>query len=123
MKTCLRWVIGDGKSINIYFDRWLRGKDNLCVDQEANDISRREERVCDFYMRGRKAWDETKIRNTFNNMDAEAILAVHISQSSTCDMIAWVHSSKGQYSVKLGYHHWQSHHATIRWVGKDMAPL
>lgn len=30
MKSGCRWVVGDGKSINIFYDRWLRGKENLC---------------------------------------------------------------------------------------------
>lgn len=60
-------------------------------------------KVCDFFLHGSKTWDEGKVRPSFTSNDAEAILATRIPQSSTRDMIAWVHSKDGQYSVKTGY--------------------
>ncbi|KAL8099085.1 hypothetical protein AgCh_031678 [Apium graveolens] len=69
-----------------------------------------DSKVCDFFLTGRKEYDEVKIRSTFNNSDAEAILSTHIPQSSTRDRIAWVHSKDGQYSVKSGYYQWQLNH-------------
>ena len=49
MKEGLRWVVGDGRSINIYEDRWLRGKPNCCVDQHGLHSSVRNMKVCDFF--------------------------------------------------------------------------
>lgn len=96
MKTGLRWVVGDGWSINIYNDRWLRGRANFCVERGINDIADREAKVCDFFLRDSRQWDENKVRNTFNPGDAEAILTVRIPQRSTGDRLTWIHSNNGQ---------------------------
>lgn len=67
-------------------------------------------KVCEFFMNGRKVWDESKVRATFNSTDADTILEIRIPQNSTRDRIAWVHSKDGQYSVRSGYHYWHLHH-------------
>lgn len=108
VKDGLRWVMGDGRSINIYQDRWLRGKPDYCVDQYTQQQAPRDTKVCDFLLKNQKAWDECKIRRTFNTVDAEAILAVRVSQCSTKDRVAWLHSINGRYSVSSGYHLWQT---------------
>lgn len=110
IKDGLRWVLGDGKTINIYTDRWLRGKDDFRVDQMGNWLPEENVKVSDFFLSDSKAWDERKIRNTFNNTDAEAILTTRTSQGSTEDRLAWVHSSSGQYTVRSGYQQWQLNH-------------
>lgn len=110
MKDGLRWVLDTGLNINIFSDRWLRGKDNFYVDQEEVRGLREDMKVSGFFISGSKTWDETKVRATFNGVDAEAILAVRIPQNGTSDRIVWVHSSNGQYSVKSGYHIWHKHH-------------
>lgn len=110
MNDGLRWVLEDGKAINILSDRWLKGKTNFCVDQSVAITSANCNKVCDFFIQGQKVWNEAKVRETFNSIDAEAILKNRIPQSSINDRLAWVHSSNGQYSVKTGYHRWQSQH-------------
>lgn len=76
IKGGLRWVIGDGKTINIKVDRRLRGKDSFCVDPGGGGSL--DSKVCDFFVQGKKEWDEVKVRATFNSNDAEAILATRI---------------------------------------------
>lgn len=49
MKEWYRWVLGDGQSINIHTDRWLREKENLCVDQDDNRRLGLDAKVCDFF--------------------------------------------------------------------------
>lgn len=112
MKNGLRWVLGDGRSINIYKDRCLKGKSNYCVDSGINNSVDQDVKVCDFFLGDSKQWDENRVKNTFSSNVVEAILAIRIPQRSTGDRIAWIHSSDGQYSVKSGYHYWHSNHAT-----------
>lgn len=75
--------------------RWLSGKSNYCVDRDVDNFAVRTEKVSEYFMGDRRAWDEIKVRNTFNNSDAEAILAVRIPQNGTRDRLAWVHSNDG----------------------------
>lgn len=106
MKEGLRWVLDNGHSINIFTDRWLRRKENFCVSQEETRHLRVDMKVSNFFVSGSKTWDENNVRNMFNVVGVKAILAVRIPQNVTLDMTVWVHSSNGQYSVKLGYHSW-----------------
>lgn len=113
VKDGLRRVMGDGRSIDVFQDRWLRGKPDYCVDQYTQSQANRHTKVCEFLLEDQKAWDERKIRSTFNTTDTEAILSVRVSQNSTKDRVAWLHSSNGQYSVKSGYYFWQTANSRV----------
>lgn len=49
IKKRLRWVLGDGKTINIDKDRWLKAKEGYCVDSSdmTNQLALRK--VCEFF--------------------------------------------------------------------------
>lgn len=106
IKKGLRWVLGDGQSINIYSDRWLRNKENLTEYQDELRPDQNS-KVCEFFLEGKKEWDVQKIRRNFNVEDTEAIIYTRIPQSATIDRLAWCHSYNGQYTVKSGYQQWQ----------------
>lgn len=112
----MRWVIGDGQSINIATDRWLRSKKDFCVDREQLDDQVLQKKVCDFFQENTRKWDEHKVRLHFNREDADAILSTRIPQGRTRDRIAWLHSSNGKYTVKSGYHQWCQSHLAIEEV-------
>ncbi|KAL8111232.1 hypothetical protein AgCh_019083 [Apium graveolens] len=109
LKTGLRWVLGDGQTINVRSDRWLRNKDDFCVDQSSTtaDMSTK---VCEFFRADLKSWDVTKVKACFNQADADAILSTRIPRTGTKDRVAWCHSSDGKYTVKTGYQWWHKNH-------------
>lgn len=88
-------MIGDGQNISISKDRWLRGKDNFCVDQDRCNPAVLDSKVCEFFGRDGKVWDVDKVRLNFYTEDANAILNTHIPQVCIKDRIAWVHSIDG----------------------------
>lgn len=49
LKKGLRWVIGDGKTICIGKDRWLKGKEGYCVDQGGCNNAALCSKVCDYF--------------------------------------------------------------------------
>lgn len=49
MKKGLRWVLGDGESINIGADRWLRSLNNFCVNPETTSDMAKQSKVCAFF--------------------------------------------------------------------------
>lgn len=115
-----RWVwmtvLGDVKMISIHTDKWLRGKEGFCVDQNNNHPLEVTAKVCDFFSVDSKSWNENKVRSTFNEDDSTVILTTRIPQNSTKDRIAWVHSNDGQYMVKSGYQQWHLSHIGEAWV-------
>ena len=113
MKSGLRWVLGDGQSILIKSDRWLRGARDFQVDQENMFVSD-SARVCDFFLENTSMWDTEKVKMYFSELDANAILNTRIPSMCIKDRIAWSHTSNGQYTVKSGYQQWHKSnvHAT-----------
>lgn len=109
MKMGLRWVLGDGQSINISADRWLRGKQVFRIDQH-NGVVNRNLKVCDFFLEDKKNWDVSKVTLNFNQIDAAAIINTRIPQNCTTDRVAWIHSSNGQYTTKMRYQQWHKNH-------------
>lgn len=88
-------MLGDGQSINISTDRWLRGKLDFCIDHH-NRVVNRNLKVCDFSLENKKEWDVSKVRLNFNQSDADAIINTRIPQNCAKDRVAWVHSSNSQ---------------------------
>lgn len=80
LKGGFRWVVGDGSSIKIYKDKWLRAKSDLCVfrgyEHESNDL-----RVKSLFLPDTRRWDEHYIRGIFNEEDAIAILSIPTSET------------------------------------------
>lgn len=101
----MRWVLGDGKTINITTDRWLKDKEDFCVNQVSTTVGLNS-KVCEFFKNDRKMCDEVKVRIHFSTNDANDILNTRIPYVCTKYMIAWIHSSNGQYTVKMGYQQW-----------------
>ena len=49
-------------------------------------------------------WYSEIIRANFHKKDANAILKISLSHRQASDVIMWLHTKKGVYSVKSGYH-------------------
>lgn len=106
LKKGLRWIVGDGESISVASDRWLRTKEDFSINKEQTSSQGLRWRVCDLFQENRRLWDENKIKLHFNDDDVEAILNTRIPPVSTRDRIAWVHSKDGKYTVRSGYYQW-----------------
>lgn len=102
LKQGFRWVVGDGKSINVGADKWIKRKEGHRVDGHClNSVSGLK--VCDLFVSGTKEWDVTKVHNLFSSSDAEYILAIHIPKNQFRDRLVWNYSMDGRYSAKTGY--------------------
>lgn len=102
-------MLGDGKSISVLTDPWLKSKANHLVENKNYTVSR-SAKVCQLFKHGALEWDEERIREVFDEVDATAIMQTRIPQNAAHDRVAWVHMKDGCYSVKSGYHVWQESH-------------
>ncbi|XP_074352234.1 uncharacterized protein LOC141691390 [Apium graveolens] len=103
MKKGLRWVLGDGDSINIGGDKWLRSSYDFCVNYIATSDLAKHSKVREFFKDNRREWDVEKVNLHFSPEDAAAIVNTRIPQGCTSDRSAWVHTSNGQYTVKSAF--------------------
>lgn len=105
-KKDFRWVMGDGRNTNVFEDPWLKSKLNFMVERGEYNMSL-STKVPHFLEPHMKKWNVNKVREVFEEIDAQAILKVSIPQHEACDRVAWVHTQEGIYSVKSGYQIWQ----------------
>lgn len=116
MKKGLRWVVGDGKSIKILEERWLRSMEDFCIDKNRviGDVTHLS--VSDFFLENTKTWDVNKLNSHFCSEDVAAIVKTRIPQRYTINRVAWTHSKNGKCTVKSGYFQWCQHHLAVNEV-------
>ena len=95
------WIVGDGKSINIWTDPLLS-----CSRREAPMGPPPEElvkyTVADLFLPNSVEWDRQKIHRILPQWE-DKILSIKTSALGAPDKLAWIHSKTGDYSTKSGY--------------------
>lgn len=93
--------MGDGKSLSVSTDAWLRAKEGHRIDEQyVNSVWGLK--VCDLFMSSSNEWDATKVHNLFSSRDAEYILVILVPKNQFQDRIVWIHALDGNYSAKIG---------------------
>jgi hypothetical protein len=97
-----RWSIGNGTSIKVMGEPWLRDKEQAWIPspqvQGVYNLT-----VNDLMHPNMKLWDKPKIESIFNSYVAKSILDIPLFNLIEEDKLIWVDSTHGQYSVRSGY--------------------
>jgi hypothetical protein len=100
-KGC-RWVVGDGRSVRVMEDTWVRGGQSWWVSspqrEEVHDMT-----VNQLLLEGERRWDVHKVKNLFSVEMAEKILSMNICQDVREDRLIWDGDKNGLYTVRAGY--------------------
>ncbi|CAN0878596.1 Putative ribonuclease H protein At1g65750 [Linum grandiflorum] len=98
----LCWKIGDGESIRVWGEPWLREPDSLFLDtpmpHQAEDL-----RVCDLFLPCRKEWDINMIEANFTTRDTTTILSLPVCSSTGMNRLIWHYNNNGIYTVRSAY--------------------
>jgi hypothetical protein len=97
------WQIGDGKSINIWEDRWINPQAGSIKWSKKPENSSLQ-RVSDLIDEETKCWKEQVTNQHFYPMEATQIYALPLTNTNSEDIISWYGTKDGNYSVKSGYH-------------------
>jgi ribonuclease HI len=102
------WLLGNGKDINIWEDRWLHpmGQNPTWTPKPSNTNL---EKVSDIINPSSNNWDSQTISQIFIPMEADRINQIPIPSPMEDDIISWQGTSNGLYTVKSGYN------AQIEW--------
>lgn len=97
----LAWRVGDGQSIRVWKDKWIR-------DEEGEGITTAcpeglNDQLVATLMTNEGQWNDIVIDSTFNQRDAHFIKAIPLSCISRKDSVFWTLSKCGPYSVKSAY--------------------
>jgi ribonuclease HI len=102
LKKGCKWIIGDGKSIDIWRDRWIHPQfgSTMWTKQPANTILHR---VCDLINNQNRCWNAQLIKHNFYPTEADQICSIPITNTDHDDIISWQGTKDGVYSVRSGY--------------------
>ena len=99
----LRWIIGNGRKVKIWTDRWIPTPNSFMVvsprPQNAENVL--VETLID---RELGQWNSDAVRNSFLSHEASTILSIPISQNLPDDAWVWAWTKNGIFSVKSAYH-------------------
>ena len=97
------WRVDDGSKIRVYMDKWiLNHRTNGVLNQMRGVDS--DWYVSDLIIQEQREWNCEVIKANFHGDDANAILRIPLIHRQTSNVIIWLHTKKGIYSVKSGYH-------------------
>jgi hypothetical protein len=101
MNGC-RWSIGNGTSIKVMGEPWLRDKESAWIPspqvQGVHNLT-----VNDLMCPNWKMWDKEKIESLFTLQIANRILDIPLFNMIEEDKLIWVDSMHSHYSVRSGY--------------------
>ncbi|RVW56574.1 hypothetical protein CK203_086747 [Vitis vinifera] len=109
-----RWRIGDGCSIDVWNNPWLRDAKSFKVETPIiHDLAHLK--VHDLWIHGCKEWDMELLGKIFSPRDAQAIASIPLSSKSLPDSLIWHWDNHGNYIMKSGYRiaRWLSLHGNL----------
>jgi hypothetical protein len=95
------WRIGTGSQVRIWRDNWLQRSDSLKVSGKKKETRLRW--VSELIKPDTRSWDEDTVRKYFYPHDAEAILAIKLTQRPSDDFVAWSMEDNGIFTVRSAY--------------------
>jgi hypothetical protein len=88
------WQIGDGKSINIWEDRWINPQAGSIMWSKKPENSSLQ-RVSDLIDEETKCWKEQVTNQHFYPMEATQIYALPLTNTNSEDIISWYGTKDG----------------------------
>ncbi|CAN0906682.1 Putative ribonuclease H protein At1g65750, partial [Linum grandiflorum] len=98
----IRWRLGDGASVKVFKDPWLRD-DHDCWVQALPEVGMEDIRVCELCIPGLHEWDEELLDELFTDRDVACIRRMQAPSGNEADGIIWQFSRDGRYTVRSAY--------------------
>ena len=102
IKNGTHWRVGDGESIQIFYDKWLPDPHFPRIQSPAAFFGT-DAKVSILIDKARKCWLDEAIDNNFLVHEARQIKAIPLSIRDVEDKLCWGSNMDGRYSVKAGY--------------------
>ena len=96
------WRVGDGSTIQVYWDKWLPGKFSSRIGSPQL-ATPGDAHVSSLIDQDTKTWDCAWIDHLFLPFEAEKIKAIPLCVTHQVDCLIWPRRRDGEYSVKTGY--------------------
>jgi ribonuclease HI len=102
LKKGCYWLVGNGKNINIWDDRWIspqEGNTTWSIKPTNSNL----EHVSDLINHTSQQWNTHLISQNFIPIEADNILKLPLTNTSDEDLICWQGTKDGHYTVRSGY--------------------
>ena len=106
LKQGLRFIIGNGTRVSMWSDPWL-AEHPPRPPRSRDDVSQVES-VSSYTKGDGTGWDIGKLREVVVEEDIDKISLIRISPHAELDLLGWLYTEEGIYTVKSGY--WLSTH-------------
>lgn len=103
LKRGVRWVVGNGESIDIWKDPWVPTVPGFKVQPQHSDNDK-PQLVSELIDQNGPKWREEVIEEYFNPQDAREIWKIPIPQHDNADILRWHYTKNGLFSVRSAYH-------------------
>ena len=112
LKLGAKWRVGDGKSIKIWNDFWLPGKENVKVSN-STDEAHGEETFDLLIDRGSRQWKGHLVDSLFTPLDDAAIKNIPLGRQAAEDSLFWPLTQTRGYTSKTSYHFLSEYHEPL----------
>ena len=96
------WRIGDGKSVDMWADRWLPRKYSPRV-LSARPDELTDSKVCSLIDGDQKQWKTEVLENMLLDFEAGIIRTIPLCRIEQLDILTWPYNPRGEYTIKFGY--------------------
>jgi hypothetical protein len=97
-----RWRIGDGKSINVWSDPWIRTRNNM-KPTTPSPYHLSHLTVSQLFDHQQNTWDLTLLNSIMNTQDVSDICKIPLYSRALSDSVVWTSTPSGCYTVKSAY--------------------
>ena len=108
VRGSLRWRVGDGSKIRVWYDPWIKDEGRSYVTT-AVPMGKGGLVVRDLIDSNGKVWREDEVKTMFNEKDAKNILAMPLIDEVSADKQFWQFTTHGNYNVNSAYHYVMEH--------------
>ena len=97
-----RWIVGNGRSVKIWRDRWLPSPESFKVTSPQG-LGTELERVDQLIDSEYGGWKTDLIKENFRPLEVEKILSIPLSPRLLEDSEVWAWSKNGLFTVRSAY--------------------
>jgi hypothetical protein len=112
------WRVGDGKSIQVWGDRWLPRPTSYAIQSIPNTISTNA-KVADLIDEELKGWNLSLVNEVFDEDEAKAISQIPLSPGLLKDRLIWMGTKNEEFTVRSAYHLSKELKAREKWAMLD----
>ncbi|CAL1393471.1 unnamed protein product [Linum trigynum] len=101
----IRWRIGDGKQIGIWWDKWIPEGPDYKVKTQMDGLNW-DARVESLIDEETRTWKSSLLQRHFQPKDCKRIIHIPLSRHPFEDTRVWGPEKQRGYSVKSAYYLW-----------------